>query len=107
MESLESSEKEEALAHEPPKGEIAVKGESTQEEDIAVLMAAQAGSGASSAPVTSSVIERRKVIEHKDLGLGGFGIRLAEANGPENDSSVPRVLVEVASRSGQLGAGDR
>jgi hypothetical protein len=51
--------------------------------------------------------KRRKVTEHKDPESGGFGIRLAEAHGAEEDPHQPRIMVESLSRSKQLGAGDR
>ena len=52
-------------------------------------------------------LKRRKVTEHKDTESGGFGIRLAEAHGAEENLSQPRIMVESLSRSQQLDAGDR
>jgi hypothetical protein len=87
-----------ALNATPPK-------QPTQEELVAAMMVETASGKVDNG--RRRPVKRRKVVERKDPSLGGFGIRLAEVHGSENNSSVPRVLVETISRSGKLGTGDR
>jgi hypothetical protein len=82
-----------------PKRNFSAMNQPTQAEFVAAAMMQQAGQ------TFAGRWKRRKVTEHKDPESGGFGIRLAEAQGAEED--LHRIMVESLSRSKQLDAGDR
>jgi hypothetical protein len=86
-----------------PKRNFTAMSQPSQAEMVAAVMMEQVGQTFNG----GWPVKRRKVTEHKDQVSGGFGIRLAEAHGAEEDQSQPRIMVESLSRSKQLGAGDR